>query len=388
MKAVQCHKGELTVVELDAPEPGPGQVLIDVERCGICGSDLHARHHADQLANAAGTVGYTTIMTPDDEIVFGHEIVGRVASYGADTRQQWRPGTRVVALPVIRNADGAHAVGFDTASPGAYAEQVVLQESFMFPVADGVPADKAAFTEPLAVALHAVRRGSVKRGQTAIVVGCGPIGLAVILMLKASGVKRVVASDFSPARRALAEQCGADIVVDPRQQDPLAVIPAKGPTASFNDFISYGIDALEKVRRIPGLPWAKLMQAAVRAGAGPAGPVVFECVGVPGIIDQIIAGAPLSTRVVVVGVCMEPDTLRPAIAINKEIDLRFVLGYDPGEFAQTLQLISSGKVDPSPLHTGTVGLAGVADAFDALGNPERHAKILIDPASDAVLDVR
>jgi threonine dehydrogenase-like Zn-dependent dehydrogenase len=88
-----------------------------------------------------------------------------------------------------------------------------------------------------------------------------------------------------------------------------------------------------------------------------------------------------------VGVCMEADTLRPSIAINNEIDLRFVLGYGPGEFVQTLQMIASGKVDPSPLHTGTVGLAGVAAAFAALGDPEQHAKILVDPRSDATLDV-
>jgi threonine dehydrogenase-like Zn-dependent dehydrogenase len=388
MRAVVCQNGELDVVDVETPAAGPGQLVIDVERCGICGSDLHARVHAHQLADAAAAVGYETIMKPDDRIIFGHEIVGRVSAYGPGTRAQWRPGTRVVGLPIVRHGDDAHAVGFDTASPGAYAEQVVLQEAFTFPVPESVPAEKAAFTEPMAVALHAVRRGAVKRGQTAIVVGCGPIGLAVILMLKATGVKTVVASDFSPARRSLAEQCGADIVVDPRESDPLSAVPVTGPTAGFNEFISFGIDTLERFRRIPGLPWAKAMQLAVKAGAGPTGPVVFECVGVPGILDQIIAGAPMASHVVVVGVCMEPDTLRPAIAINKEIDLRFVLGYDPGEFAQTLAMIASGKVDPSPLHTGTVGLAGVAGAFEALGDPEKHAKILVDPASDATLTSR
>jgi len=189
MKAVQCHNSELTVVEVEAPTPGPGQLVIDVERCGICGSDLHARVHADQLADAAAAVGYTTIMRPDDRVVFGHEFVGRVSAYGPATRAQWEPGTRVVGLPTVRHGDNAHAVGFDAASPGAYAEQVVLQEAFTFPVPDHVPAEKAAFTEPMAVALHAVRRGGVGRGQTAVVIGCGPIGLAVILMLKASSIR-------------------------------------------------------------------------------------------------------------------------------------------------------------------------------------------------------
>jgi len=111
--------------------------------------------------------------------------------------------------------------------------------------------------------------------------------------------------------------------------------------------------------------------------------VVFECVGVPGVIDSIIDSAPLFSRVVVVGVCVGPDRFRPAMAINKEIDLRFVLGYTPLEFRDTLQMLADGKVDPAPLLTGQVGLDGVAAAFAALGDPEAHAKILIDPRSAA-----
>jgi threonine dehydrogenase-like Zn-dependent dehydrogenase len=108
-------------------------------------------------------------------------------------------------------------------------------------------------------------------------------------------------------------------------------------------------------------------------------------VGVPGVIEQIISGAPLFSRVVVVGVCMGLDRIRPAMAINKEIDLRFVIGYTPPEFHETLHLLAEGKVDPAPLVTAEVGLSGVAGAFDALGDPEAHAKILIDPRSGASL---
>jgi threonine dehydrogenase-like Zn-dependent dehydrogenase len=117
--------------------------------------------------------------------------------------------------------------------------------------------------------------------------------------------------------------------------------------------------------------------------ATPKHPVIFECVGVPGIIEGIITSAPLFSRVVVVGVCMGADRFRPSMAINKEVDLRFVLGYTPLEFRDTLHMLADGKVDASPLVTGTVGLPGVAAAFDALGDPEAHAKILIDPKSDA-----
>ena len=88
----------------------------------------------------------------------------------------------------------------------------------------------------------------------------------------------------------------------------------------------------------------------------------------------------LFSRVVVAGVCVGPDTFTPALAINKEVDLRFVLGYTPLEFRDTLHMLAEGKVDPSPMITGTVGLAGVAGAFSDLEDPERHAKILIDPA--------
>ena len=101
------------------------------------------------------------------------------------------------------------------------------------------------------------------------------------------------------------------------------------------------------------------------------------------MIDSIIDGAPLFSRVVVVGVCVGADTFTPAMAINKEIDLRFVLGYTPLEFRDTLHMLAEGKVDPRPLITGTVGLDGVEGAFAALADPEAHAKILIDPRSTA-----
>jgi threonine dehydrogenase-like Zn-dependent dehydrogenase len=109
--------------------------------------------------------------------------------------------------------------------------------------------------------------------------------------------------------------------------------------------------------------------------------VIFECVGVPGVIDSIIDGAPLFSRVVVVGVCVGPDRVTPAMAINKEIDLRFVLGYSPLEFRDTLHMLADGKVDPNPIVTGTVGLDGVGAAFAGLDEPKVHAKILIDPQS-------
>ncbi|HVS29271.1 MAG TPA: hypothetical protein VHE14_06940 [Solirubrobacteraceae bacterium] len=103
----------------------------------------------------------------------------------------------------------------------------------------------------------------------------------------------------------------------------------------------------------------------------------------PGVIESIIDGAPLFSRVVVVGVCVGVDQITPAMAVNKEIDLRFVVGYTPLEFRDTLRMLAEGDVDPGPVITGTVGLDGVDTAFTALGNPDVHAKILIDPRSTA-----
>ena len=286
-----------------------------------------------------------------------------------------------MALPLLRGPQGIDTTGLSTHAPGAYAEQLLVQESLMLEVPNGLAPDVAALTEPMAVAWHAVRRGEVKKRDVAIVIGCGPVGLGVILCLKARGVRTVVAADFSPGRRALADRCGADVVVDPSESSPYAVRDEKHLTNAPEAF-ELAVGTREKLGRLP-VDWWHTWRLAEALGAGPKRPVVFECVGAPGVIDSIIEGAPLFSRVVVVGVCVGEDTLTPAMAINKEIDLRFVLGYTPLEFRDTLQMLADGKLDPRPLITGSVGLDGVEAAFDALADPETHAKILIDPRSEA-----
>lgn len=385
MKAVVCTEGRLTVEDLPAPSPARGQVLLNVTRTGICGSDLHARHRADLVADLAAKAGYPDCMRTDQRIVMGHEFVGTVAEYGPGCRKRWPVGTRVVSLPTLMVGSEPQLVGLSERSPGSYAEQVLVQESMTMPVPGKLSDEEAALTEPMAVAWHAVRRAEVGRGQTAIVIGCGPIGLAVISMLRASGVKKIIASDFSPGRRALAKQMGAHVVVDPREQQPWdAYKQPRNEIRRASDLFKLGVSTMDKLTLVPGpLPWWHVFRLADKIGETPSGPVVFECVGVPGMINSIIEAAPLRTRVIVVGVCMEPDRIMPALAGNKEIDLRFVFGYDPGEFHDTLHMMADGKVDVKPLVTGTVGLGGVETAFDALGDPEVHAKILIDPSSTA-----
>jgi threonine dehydrogenase-like Zn-dependent dehydrogenase len=380
MRAVVCQNAALTVADLPEPTPARGQVRLEVLRCGICGSDLHARHGMDAWADLAGSLGYERFGRSDEPVVFGHEFSGSVAEYGPGCRAELPTGTPVVALPLLRGADGIDTVGLSRHAPGAYAEQLLVQESLMMPVPNGLAPDVAALTEPMAVAWHAVQRGEVGRRDVAIVIGCGPVGLGVILCLKAKGVRTVVASDYSPGRRALATACGADVVVDPAAESPFAGGEERGHLTQAPAAFELAVGTREKLERLP-VGWWHAWRLGEKLGAKPKHPVVFECVGVPGVISSIIDEAPLFSRVVVVGVCVGPDRFTPAMAINKEIDLRFVLAYTPLEFRDTLHMLAEGKIDPRPLMSATVGLDGVDAAFTALGDPESQAKVLIDPRS-------
>ncbi|WP_369810035.1 zinc-binding dehydrogenase [Bradyrhizobium sediminis] len=191
-----------------------------------------------------------------------------------------------------------------------------------------------------------------------LVIGCGPVGLAVIAALKLRGLHPIVAADYSPARRALAEKLGADIVVDPARSQPYATWAEHA-----------AMSPEEKARRPP-------LQALLPA-LKPA--LIFECVGIPGLIQQVFEGAPRDARIVVVGVCMETDRSEPMLGIMKELNVQYVLGYTPDEFAHSLRLIAEGEVDAASLVTATVGIDGVAQAFADLANPERHTKIIVEP---------
>ena len=382
MRAVVCRNAELEVADLPEPEPARGNVRLEVTRCGICGSDLHARHGMDEWAEMAQRIGYDRFGRSSEPLVFGHEFSGTVAEYGPGCRKKVPTGAPVVALPLVRGPQGIDAVGLSAHAPGAYAEQLLVQESLMMPVPNGLAPETAALTEPMAVAWHAVQRGEVRKRDVAIVIGCGPVGLGVILCLKAKGVRTVVASDLSPGRRALATRCGADVVVDPGAGSPFAGGREHDHITEAPEAFELALGTRERLERLP-VGWWHLWRLGEKLGAAPKRPVIFECVGVPGVISSIIDDAPLFSRVVVVGVCVGPDRFTPAMAINKEIDLRFVFGYTPLEFRDTLHMLAEGRLDPRPMITGEVGLDGVDAAFSALGDPETHAKILIDPRSAA-----
>jgi len=379
MKAVVCQNGELRVEDLPDPVPQQGHALLKVLRCGICGSDLHMRHHCDELKAVNDRVGYPALPSSADAFVFGHEICAEVLDYGPGSKRKLKPGTRVVAPPMVRWGGEIDMAGLSARSNGGYAEQMLLDELVLMPVPNGLSSDMAALTEPMAVAWHAVRRSEVKKKDVAIVIGCGPVGLGIIAILKARGVGTVIASDFSPGRRTLAKACGADLVIDPRESSPYQSWEEYGWVMTFGGLLGMAVETREALEKVP-VPWWTAWRMAEALGVGPKRPVVFECVGVPGVLNQIVTGAPLFSRVVVVGVCMQPDTIEPAIAIQKEVELRFVFGHSPLEYRDALYMIADGKVRCEPMITGVVGLDEVEGAFAALGDPEKHAKILVDPA--------
>jgi threonine dehydrogenase-like Zn-dependent dehydrogenase len=336
MRASVLREGRM-VYRDDVPDPvpEPGQVLVAVRSCGICGSDLHFAAHGAEVMELTEQMGGGGVMTLDltRDVFMGHEFSAEILEAGPDTETH-PPGTMVTSIPVLLSAKGVEPLVYSNSAIGGYAERMLLSAPLLLPIPNGLDLNHAALTEPMAVGLHAVNKSNIAPGETALVIGCGPIGIAIIAALRARGVETIVASDFSPKRRELAIAMGAHQTLDAAQGSPFDTVKAK---------------------------------------------VVFEAVGVPGIIDDVLLRARPGTRLVVAGVCMQPDSVHPFFAIAKEINVQFVLAYTPDEFGASLRALAEGDIDVSPVITGEVGLEGVGQAFDDLADPERHCKILVAP---------
>ncbi len=340
MRAAVMRNSQLVVDSVPDPQPGEGEVLVKTLACGICGSDLHALKHADKMVEVARETGGPFALDLARDLVMGHEFCAEIVDRGPHTNTAVRAGERVVSMPLLFRNGAVQTIGYSNEVSGGYGELMVLSAGLVLPVPNGLATEHAALTEPMAVGVHAVAKARLEPQDAPLVIGCGPVGLAVIAALKLRGVEPIVAADFSPTRRALAERMGAHVVVDPAMRSAFAAL---GEVAS--------------------------MRSAV----------VFECVGVPGLLRQIMRDAPLGARIVVAGVCMEDDVIKPMFGINKELSVQFVLGYTPDEFASTLQAIADGRIDVAPLVTGRVGVEGVPAAFETLTKPDAHAKILVEP---------
>jgi threonine dehydrogenase-like Zn-dependent dehydrogenase len=347
MRAAVMRDWQLRVDDVPDPTPGPGQVLTRVLACGICGSDLHMLQHgaevramtAQLMGDAPAEAGAPISFEPHLDTVMGHEFCCEVVEVGPGCTNL-KVGDVVVSMPVAFDAAGLHTVGYSNKYNGGYAELMVLSEMLGMKVPAGLPANMAALTEPLAVGVHAVAMSRIVQGEAALVIGAGPVGLACIAELRMRGIGPIVVADYSAKRRELAAMLGADEVVDPRVES-----------------------AISAWKRIDGSRQL----------------VIFEAVGVPGMIQQAMRMAPRHARILVVGACMQEDRFHPMLALGREINLQFALAYEPHEFAHALAAIAEGKVDLAPWLTGTVQVDGVPQAFADLANPEEHAKILVVP---------
>jgi threonine dehydrogenase-like Zn-dependent dehydrogenase len=355
MRAAIMRNKKLVVDEIPIPTPAPGEVLVKTLECGICGSDLHTLKFGEKLVEGARRSGGPFVMDLARDVVMGHEFCAEIVDYGPGSQKRYKPGTRVCSMPVLIRRTGAETVGYSNENPGGYGEFMRLTEGMLLEVPNGLSSEHAALTEPMAVGYHAVEKARMDQRDTPLVIGCGPVGLAVIAALKLKGAAPIVAADFSLRRRELALQMGADVAIDPKEKSP------------YLGWREMATDA-----RAPK-PAAWMTGPALR----PA--LIFECVGVPGVIEQIMQNAPRDSRIVVAGVCMESDHIEPMFGINKELNVQFVLGYSGEEFARTLRNIAEGTIPVAPLITGKVGVEGVAQAFEDLGSPERHAKIMVEP---------
>lgn len=337
--AVFHHAGTPLSVETVAdPEPADDQVIIAVRGAGICGSDLHVTQ-------------FPGIM-PDGTIL-GHEYAGEIVALGRNVRGSWKPGDRVTALPLFpcRECEACAAdlpalcpngrfAGNSLDAPGAFAEYVPARGDLLQKVPAGIGDAEAAMIEPLAVGHHIVSRAGLTRDDAVLVIGGGPIGAAVALFARAAGARQVIVSEPAPARRERCLMLGATGTIDPSQEDVAA-------------------------------------RFAAIAGTRPS--VVFECVGVPGMLDQAVRLAGLRGRVVVAGVVFIEDRLPPLEALGKEVSITYSQAYNERDFAAVIDALARKDIDASPMHTQTVTLAGLPDAFEALrGNPAQ-CKVIVAP---------
>jgi 2-desacetyl-2-hydroxyethyl bacteriochlorophyllide A dehydrogenase len=334
-------KREITLREMPEPEPSTGKAVVEVAFCGICGTDLHAW--------ASGE--------PYNPAICGHEWAGVVSKRGSGVAHV-KEGDRVtvaVATPCGQCPEcrtgrttycstvfmGMIGVGPMAAPHGGFARAIAIDASRLVPVRAGLTDQQAAMIEPATVAVHAVRRTALRLGDACVVIGAGPIGLLTQQCVRAAGAGAVVVIEPHPVRRAKAKALGATAVIDPKSEDVLA---------------------------------------RVKAVLGPFGAdVVFECAGIPQTIDQAATLAKRGGLVSLVGLANVPAQITPGTWLMNEIRMSTSIGYLNEEFDLAMGLVQDGRIQLEPLHTKTVGLAQMNDAFTVLNDDPAEIKILVRP---------
>jgi 2-desacetyl-2-hydroxyethyl bacteriochlorophyllide A dehydrogenase len=322
--AVIGSAGSFEITDLPDPTPGAGELLVRVSACGLCGSDIKARE-----AMPEGTV-------------MGHEFGGTVVGVGSGLTE-WSEGTAVAVLPVtpcgnctwcrsgyVIHCTNNQLLGLGGA-PGGFAEYAVVSALSATRVPSQVELAYSALVEPYAVGLHSVRTGNVSAEDDVLIIGAGSVGSTTAAWSTLHTAGRVTVVDPSTSRR-----------------DAVLRVGATDAVASLDEVEPGSYD------------------------------VVIECVGKPGLIDQAIAATRPRSRVVVAGVCFEPDSLSSISALMKEVTIGFAVYYTPEEFQAVVEAFTDGRIDPQLLLGGRIGLDGLNQAFDDFG-ASAGAKILIEP---------
>ncbi len=322
------------------PEPGAGQVVVAVSHCGICGSDLHEYDAAGPSIRAAG------VFQP----VMGHEFTGAIAALGEGV-DGLREGDTVVVHPGATCGTCWHCthgaanvcaqhLGTGYMLPGGFAERCLVQASQCLPIPGEQWLEKAALTEPFAVALRAVNRGEMKPGETVFIAGAGPIGLLSLIAARRKGAGTIIVSEPAESRRELALQLGADHAIDTAQPASL------------------------KVRELTG---------------GMGADLSIEAVGIPPTMDDSLAATRRAGRIVIAGTFDLPYTIGLINLIVQEQSIIATFGYVE-EFAEARDLICSGEVDVSPLISRTVALDDLPTTFEDMTRSRNdYQKVLIRP---------
>jgi len=341
VKAAYLSDGAIHVGEVADPTPSEGTALVRVHSCGLCASDAHWLQLGPELVETSRRYGgpYAGVDL-GQRIVMGHEFVGEIVDYGPGGRRPLPLGTRVTSIPVVRRPDRSGVIGQAEDLPGGFGEYLLVDETFMQAVPDGVPDEHAAMVEPLAVGLEHARSGHPTADDTVLVVGCGAIGLGVIVGLKLKGIGPVIASDFDRARRELAIRMGADAAIDPREQSPYEAVPG------------------------------------VSAGAPT---LIYECVGAPGMLSQLMRAAGFGTRVVIGGFCLEPEQIYVPNGQTKRLTLHFAAGEEPQDMDLALRTIAEGKIDIDAWIGARIGLGEVGAALTAMRDPAAPVRTVVDP---------
>jgi 2-desacetyl-2-hydroxyethyl bacteriochlorophyllide A dehydrogenase len=341
MKAAYIENGKVLVGAMPDPVPAKGQALVRTHSCGMCASEQHFLHSGQNVIDLSRKYGgpYAALDFARP-FVPGHEYVGEVIDYGPGSARRVAIGRRVTSVPVMRHAGGHAVIGFSHECPGGWGELMLLDENVIMEIPADLDDDMAAMTEPLAVGLEHARRGNPTKDDVALVIGCGAIGLGVIAGLKLMGIAPIIAADFHQSRRDVAIAMGADIAIDPRQLSPYGAIPDLGNR---------------------------------RAN------LVYECVGLPGLLPQIIASIAFGARIVMGGYCMEAEQFYVFAAQNKRLTVHFAAGEEQQDMELALRSIADGRIDIRPWLSERIGLNAVAEAVAQMSGPSAPIRSVIDP---------